>query len=155
MGNINSLICDTSVIQKILPHRSPFLFVDRVLELEPQQKIVAEKDVLKDEWFFRGHFPGNPIMPGVIVSESLAQASGLLLGLSLKEEMKSETHMNPPSYFLANVNIKFASPARPGETIRLESKLQKGYGKIFLFDVQAQVAENLVAKGTLMLAEQE
>ena len=155
MGNANSLIYDTSVIQQILPHRSPFLFVDRVLELEPQQRIVAEKDVLKDEWFFKGHFPGNPIMPGVIVSESLAQTSGLLLGLNWKGDKKPEAQINPPSYFMANVNIKFSNPARPGETIRLESKLQKGYGKIFLFDVQAHVAENLVAKGTLMLAEQE
>lgn len=155
MGYVNSLICDTSAIQEILPHRSPFLFVDRVIGLEPQQKIIAEKDVLKDEWFFRGHFPGNPIMPGVIVSESLAQVSGLLLGLSWKGEMKPEAQMNLPSYFLANINIKFATPARPGVTLRLESKLKKGYGKIFLFEVQALVIENLVAKGNLMLAEQE
>jgi 3-hydroxyacyl-[acyl-carrier-protein] dehydratase len=155
MGNATSLIYDTSIIQEILPHRSPFLFVDRVLRLEPQHKILAEKDILKDEWFFKGHFPGNPIVPGVIVTESLAQASGLLLGLSWKKEGMPETQMHPPSYFLANVNIKFAAPARPEETIRLASTLQKGYGKIFLFEVQANVAENLVAKGTLMLAQQE
>jgi 3-hydroxyacyl-[acyl-carrier-protein] dehydratase len=155
MEDATSFICDTSLIQEILPHRTPFLFVDRVLELVPQQKIVAEKDVLKDEWFFKGHFPDNPIMPGVIVTESLAQASGLLIGLSWKEDMKPEMRVNLPSYYLANVNIKFAAPARPGETIRLESKLQKEYGKIFLFEVRAHVSENLAAKGTLMLAQQE
>ncbi|TET85952.1 MAG: UDP-3-O-[3-hydroxymyristoyl] N-acetylglucosamine deacetylase, partial [Desulfobacteraceae bacterium] len=75
---------DISVIEEILPHRSPFLFVDRVIKLEVGKKIITKKDLSPDNSFFAGHFPGRPIMPGVLVSEALAQTSGLLLGLTWK-----------------------------------------------------------------------
>jgi 3-hydroxyacyl-[acyl-carrier-protein] dehydratase len=149
----NHQIYDTSVIQEILPHRRPFLFVDRVIELEVGESVVAEKDLSLDDSFFAGHFPAKPIMPGVLVSEALAQTSGLLLGLTWKEKAKSGNGKNPNLFFLANLNMKFLVPAKPGETLRLEASLKKNYGGLFFFEVAAYVLGNQIAKGTLTLAK--
>ena len=143
-----------SIIEKILPHRKPFLFVDRIVNFEAGEKIIAEKDLLPDESFFAGHFPGEPIMPGVLVSEALAQASGLLLGLTLEEKGRSMED-EKINLFLANVDIKFFTPAKPGDTLRLEATIKKGYGSLFLFKVDAFVGTNPVAKGTLTLSEKK
>ena len=118
-------IYDASVIQEILPHRSPFLFVNRIVKFEMGKKIVAEKDLSPNEFFFVGHFPAKPIMPGVLVSEALAQTSGLLLGLTWKEKVKPGNQENPNLFFLANLSMKFLAPAKPGETLRLEASLKK------------------------------
>lgn len=139
---------DLDAIQRILPHRSPFLFVDRVTALTPGRVLVAHKDLDPDAPFFRGHFPGRPIMPGVLVSEALAQAGGLLVALSAREPTQR------PSLFLARVDIKFTSPARPPETLRLEARLKKAYGGLFLLDVAATVDTRAVAAGSLALAEE-
>ncbi|MBE9570006.1 MAG: hypothetical protein IMF11_05240, partial [Proteobacteria bacterium] len=77
---------DISVIEEILPHRSPFLFVDRVIDLDVGRNIITEKDLFSDDCYFAGHFPGNPVMPGIIVSEALAQTCGLLLGPTWREK---------------------------------------------------------------------
>jgi len=141
---------DVSVVKKILPHRDPFLFVDRVVKISNGDTIVAEKDFSPDEWFFSGHFPGTPIVPGVIVSEALAQTSGLLLGLTnrVKDQEKS-------NLFLANLSVKFSAPARPGENLRLTSTLKKKYGKMFLFEVTAYASNRRIASGTLVLADNQ
>jgi 3-hydroxyacyl-[acyl-carrier-protein] dehydratase len=138
---------DVAVIKEILPHRSPFLFVDRVLKINCGENIVAEKDLSPDEWFFSGHFPGKPIVPGVIVSEALAQTSGLLLGLTFKTQGREQADLS-----LANLTIKFVTPAKPKETIRLAATLKKTYGKMYLFEVAADVLNRRIAKGTLILA---
>jgi beta-hydroxyacyl-ACP dehydratase FabZ len=144
---------DISMIKDILPHRSPFLFVDRVIEFKAGERIVAEKDVSGGEPFFSGHFPGNPIMPGVLVSEALAQTSGLLLGLTFKHRHEF-VHPEGPGFFsLASFSLRFTSPARPGERLRLESALKKEFGKLFSFQVVARVGGRQVAKGTLALAK--
>lgn len=143
---------DTSQIRQILPHRPPFLFVDRVVELEMGKRIIAERDLLPDEPFFAGHFPGRPIMPGVLVSEALAQASGLLVGASMDKANPPLKNQPPPVFYLASANIKFILPAKPGQTLRLESLLKKEYARLFLFDVAASVGGNPTAKGTLTLA---
>ena len=146
---------DISVIEEVLPHRSPFLFVDRVVQLEVGQKIIAEKDLSLDDSFFAGHFPGRPIMPGVLVSEALAQTSGLLLGLTWRERGQSAKQIEPKPFFLANVKMKFSSPARPGEILRLKASLKKEYGRLFLFEVAAYASSRQIAKGTLTLAQGE
>jgi len=138
---------DVAVIKEILPHRSPFLFVDRVTKINYEDNIIAEKDLSPDEWFFAGHFPGKPIVPGVIVSEALAQTSGLLLGLTFKTQGRERTDLS-----LANLTIKFITPAKPKETIRLTATLKKTYGKMFLFEAAANVLNRRIAKGTLILA---
>ncbi len=131
-------------IEKILPHREPFLFVERVMELGKDSRIVAEGDLSPDAPFFAGHFPGEPIMPGVLVSEALAQTSGLLIGLSCGKKR---------DFVLANVDIKFFTPARPGDTLRMESHLSKEFGALIQFKVAAFVDQTLIARGTLSLGE--
>lgn len=105
----NQLLYDISLIKEILPHRSPFLFVDRIMELKAGERIVAEKDLSPDESFFKGHFPGNPIMPGVLVTEALAQTSGLLIGLTWNEKGGVATGERPGFLYLASTNMKFSS----------------------------------------------
>ncbi|HEN21048.1 MAG TPA: 3-hydroxyacyl-ACP dehydratase FabZ [Desulfobacteraceae bacterium] len=145
--------CSISDIMEILPHRSPFLFVSRVLKMESGKRIIAEKDLLPEDCFFSGHFPGRPIMPGVIVSEALAQTSGLLLGLTFEERAGNNTLEGKTGLFvLANISMKFTNTAIPGQTLILESELKKSYGNLFLFDVRAETAGKVIAKGTLTLA---
>jgi len=147
----DDVLFDIDKITSILPHRNPFLFVDRIIKIIKDHRIVAEKDLSYDDYFFAGHFPGNPIMPGVLVTEALAQTSGLLLGLTLKKTSQTVDY-KMRNFFLANINIKFFNPAKPEETLRLEAKLKKKYGKFFLFEVAADVVERRIAKGTLTLA---
>jgi 3-hydroxyacyl-[acyl-carrier-protein] dehydratase len=144
---------DRADIQKILPHRSPFLFVDRVIHFRAGKDIIAEKDLLSGEPFFAGHFPGRPIVPGVLISEALAQTSGLLVGLSRRETAGSDEHARM-NLVLASVNIKFFTPVKPGDTLRLEATLQKEYGGLYLFKVDASVGGNPAAGGTVTLAEE-
>jgi 3-hydroxyacyl-[acyl-carrier-protein] dehydratase len=134
-------------IQEILPHRHPFLFIDKVAAITLGNDIVAEKTFAADEWFFSGHFPGRPIIPGVIISEALAQASGLLIGLTAEAK-----HLEKSDCYLAKLNLKFVATAEPGETLQLTSALKKSYAKMYLFDVMAQVAARSIADGTLILA---
>lgn len=100
-------------IQKILPHRFPFLLVDRVVELEPGKRLVAIKNVTVNEPFFAGHFPGAPVMPGVLIVEALAQAAGLLVAY--------DRHTAPNEYLLfAGIdNVRFRIPVVPGDTLTL------------------------------------
>jgi 3-hydroxyacyl-[acyl-carrier-protein] dehydratase len=145
---------DISFIQDILPHRSPFLFVNRILEIDLGKRIVAENDLTPDAPFFSGHFPERPVMPGVLVAEALAQTSGLLLGVTWKERRPSHDTTRR-DLFLANVNIKFTSLCGPGDTLRLEAILKKEFGRLYAFAVAAFVTHRRVAKGSLMLAEEE
>jgi len=101
-------------IQTILPHRYPFLLVDRVLELEPKKRIVAVKNVTINEEFFLGHFPGHPVVPGVLLIEGIAQAGGILLLHDLPEREKKLL------YFTSIEGAKFRSPVVPGDQVRYE-----------------------------------
>jgi 3-hydroxymyristoyl/3-hydroxydecanoyl-(acyl carrier protein) dehydratase len=150
----NEPLYDISVIEEILPHRRPFLFVDRVMIFDAGKNIITEKDLAIDDCYFSGHFPGNPVMPGIIVSEALAQTCGLLMGLTWREKDRLVDH-EKMNLFLANVHMKFASPAKPGDTLRLKASFKKEYGGLFLFDVAALVLCGLIAKGTLSLAEKD
>ncbi|MBW2363752.1 MAG: 3-hydroxyacyl-[acyl-carrier-protein] dehydratase FabZ [Deltaproteobacteria bacterium] len=147
-------IVDISIIKEMLPHRDPFLFVDRVVEFKSNETITTEKELLPDMVFFAGHFPGTPIMPGVLTTEALAQACGLLLGLTWKE--KPELKGNVGSMlFLVNVNMKYTSPAVPNETLILKAALKKKFGGLFMFDVSAQVKDRLIGKGSISLGAQK
>lgn len=145
---------DISVIEEILPHRSPFLFVDKVITLNVGKNIITEKALFLDDCYFAGHFPGKPIMPGIIISEALAQTCGLLLGLTWREA-GSVVDRGKVNLFLANVSMKFTTTAKPGDTLRLHASFKKEYGGLFLFEVSAYVRSNLIAKGTLVLAEKD
>jgi len=113
----SSPILDIGAIMEIMPHRYPFLLIDRVLELEPEKRVVAIKNVTINEPFFQGHFPGRPIMPGVLIVEAMAQAGGVLL---------LEAVGNPKTklvYFLSIDKVKFRNPVIPGDTLRLELEM--------------------------------
>jgi len=162
-------------ILPLLPHRPPFLFVDRVMELDPYKSILAERTLRPDEPQFVGHFPGRPIMPGVLVAEALAQTSGLLLGLSdvwklqipssksqaqtsglplgLRESLsQANAPIRPKMFFLATTAIKYTRPAIPGDVLRLRATSDKNLSGLFRFNVEARVGGNLIASGSLTLA---
>jgi 3-hydroxymyristoyl/3-hydroxydecanoyl-(acyl carrier protein) dehydratase len=138
-------------ILPILPHRPPFLFVDRVLELDPDKSILAERLLRPEEPQFAGHFPGRPIMPGVLVTEALAQTSGLLLGLSAKLTTPRAPD-RPKMFFLAATSIKYTHPAFPDDVLRLRAASDKTFSGLCRFNVEATVARNLIACGSLTLA---
>ncbi len=135
----------------ILPHRPPFLFVDRVMKLEPHKSIVAERDLRPDEPYFAGHFPARPIMPGVLVAEALAQTSGLLLGLSEKLTA-AEAPLRPKMFYLAAANVKFTHPAGPGDVLVLRATAENRFSGLFRFSAEATAGRNLIASGALTLA---
>jgi len=138
-------------IQSILPHRPPFLFVDRVIRLVPDKEIIAERTIRDDEPYFAGHFPKKHIMPGVLVTDALAQASGLLWGLS-KRTTGAVLTKEPQIFFLASSTIKFVNPSFPGETLTLKSWSERSFGSLFSYSVEATVKRKVVAKGSLTLA---
>ena len=144
-----SLPVDAERIAAILPHRYPFLLVDRVIEFTPCKSIVALKNVTLNEPFFQGHFPGHPVMPGVLIVEALAQASGLLIGLS-------GTHANKDDriFYLAKVdNARFLRPVVPGDQLRLEVQLKRLLRGMGLFTARAVVDGKDAATCELMCAE--
>jgi 3-hydroxyacyl-[acyl-carrier-protein] dehydratase len=122
-------VLDSIAIQRILPHRYPFLMVDRIIELEPRVRIVGIKQVSANEQFFQGHFPGAPVMPGVLQIEALAQC-GAILALREFEDRESKI-----PFFSGIENCRFRRPVMPGDTLTLEvtalrigSKVQKMHG---------------------------
>lgn len=139
-----------SVIQQILPHRPPFLFVDKILEFTAGTTIVTQRHVSSREVFFKGHFPGNPIMPGVLITEALAQTSGLLIGLTLRENEPFRQN-SLTGFVLTTTDMKFLLPVAAGCTLRLTSTLKKRFGNLYRFSVQATVSGKMVAKGILSL----
>ncbi len=135
-------IYDSIAIQEILPHRYPFLLVDRIIELEPRVRIVGIKQVTANEQFFQGHFPGAPVMPGVLQIEALAQV-GAILALRDFEDRDEKI-----PYFSGIENAKFRRPVVPGDTLRLEvtalrigSRIQKMHG---VATVDGQVATETI-----------
>jgi 3-hydroxymyristoyl/3-hydroxydecanoyl-(acyl carrier protein) dehydratases len=135
----------------ILPHRPPFLFVDKVTKLVPDKSIIAERKISPDEFFFKGHFPQKPIMPGVLITDALAQTSGLLWGLSKKKQPGTHSE-DPELFYLAAADMKFVSPAFPGDILRLLSSFEQNFGALFRYAVEASVGRKLIAVGVLTLA---
>lgn len=117
-------VIEIDEIMKVLPHRYPFLLVDRVLELEPLKRIVGIKNVTANEPFFQGHFPGHPIMPGVLIVEAMAQVGGMLL-MGTVDDPGSKV-----VYFMSLDNVKFRRPVKPGDQLRFELELQQIRGKV-------------------------
>jgi len=106
---------DIIEIMAILPHRYPFLMVDKVLEVEEGKRIVALKNVTMNEPFFQGHFPGHPVMPGVLIIEAMAQVAAIMAYLASGGEAKDKV-----SYFMSIDNARFRKPVKPGDTLRIE-----------------------------------
>ncbi len=141
-------------IERILPHRPPFLFVDRVVRFSANRFITAERQLLEDEPHFEGHFPGKPIMPGVLVVDALAQTSGLLWGFTRRENGGGDGD-DPEIFLLASANVKFLNPAKPGQTLEMTAHADKNYGVLYTYTVEASVGRTQIAKGSLTLAMTE
>lgn len=139
-------------IMNILPHAYPFLLVDRILEMEAGKRIVGIKNVTYNEPFFPGHFPGRPIMPGVLIVEAMAQTAGILIYQSIDEESRRK-----PALFLGMDNVKFRKPVIPGDQLRLEVEITKHRQSIWGFKGKALVDGKLVAEAELlaMLGEEK
>lgn len=151
----NKIIYDLSDVMELLPHRDPFLFVDCITEFKPNRKIVANRFLRHDEPFFKGHFPSEPIMPGVLITDALAQTSGLLWGFTKKESEKSSDNDKKSIFYLATDNMKYLKPVRPGSDLVLESSFLENFGVLYKYKVGAFVDNITVAKGFLTLAIQE
>jgi 3-hydroxyacyl-[acyl-carrier-protein] dehydratase len=141
---------DVTRIQELLPHRYPFLLVDRVLELEPNQRILAVKNVSINEPFFQGHFPGHPVMPGVLVLEALAQAGGLLTQLSATGVDAADEKL----FYLVKIdNARFARMVVPGDQLMLEVKLKRMIRNMAMYECSASVDGKQVASADILCAE--
>ena len=142
MNETVQLPVDVNTIRSLIPHRYPFLLVDRIVDLDIEAKrIVGVKNVTVNEPFFQGHFPGQPIMPGVLIIEALAQAGGVLTQLSLGRDAQSKLF-----YMVKVDNARFSRQVVPGDVLELHMTVKRGGGKIWKFLGQAMVEGQLCAE---------
>jgi beta-hydroxyacyl-ACP dehydratase FabZ len=144
-------VMEQAEIQALLPHRYPFLLVDRVLELEPDRRIVAIKNVTVNEPFFQGHFPGRPVMPGVLIIEALSQAGGLLAFKSIGETAR------PVVYLTGVDSAKFRKPVVPGDRLRIEVEVLRKRPPFWKMQANVYVDDDMVceAEVTAMVTEEK
>lgn len=139
------MIWDKDKIKSILPQREPFLFIDEVIEIDSNQKVIAVKYIKSDEDFFRGHFPARPVMPGVLIIEAMAQASIILYSVA-----KPEVAETNPDYYLGKVKAEFLSPVYPGDKLIIETDKVKFLDYAAITDTIAKVGNRIVAKANLL-----
>jgi 3-hydroxyacyl-[acyl-carrier-protein] dehydratase len=138
------MLLDVNGIQKILPHRYPFLLVDAIEEMEAGKRIVGIKNVSINESYFQGHFPGQPIMPGVLIIEAMAQTGGVLLLAEVPDRD------NKLIYFVAIDNARFRRPVVPGDQLKLELTVASCRGTFCKLEGRASVNGELAAEATMM-----
>ncbi|MFO7887066.1 MAG: 3-hydroxyacyl-ACP dehydratase FabZ [Eubacteriales bacterium] len=136
---------DINEIKKVIPHREPFLLIDRVIELEKGKKAVAIKSVSYNEYFFRGHFPDNPVMPGVLILEALAQTGAFAL-------LSEEKFKGKIAYFGGMKSVKFKKMVIPGDTLKLVTEIVKIKGSIGIGEATAYVEGKIAAKAIMTFA---
>jgi 3-hydroxyacyl-[acyl-carrier-protein] dehydratase len=141
----NAISIDINQILKLLPHRYPFLLVDRVLEITPRVSIKALKNVTMNEPFFQGHFPDFPVMPGVLIIEALAQTAALLTFSEAKAE-------NAIYYFAGIDGARFKKPVLPGDQLIMTAVLEREKAGIYKFQVKATVNDELAAEANITCA---
>ena len=139
------MILTIEEIMEILPHRYPFLLVDRIIEMEPMKRAVGLKNCTFNEPHFMGHFPGNPVMPGVLITEAIAQVGGI--ALLYPEENRGLTPM-----FTGIDKVRFRHPVKPGDQVRIEADVVKIKGRMGQVEGRAYVGDKLVASGEYMFA---
>jgi len=135
-------VLESQEIQEIIPHRFPFLLVDRILELEEGKRAVGIKNLTINEWFFQGHFPGHPIMPGVLIMEALAQVGTVVI-------LKKPEYQGYLGLYAGLDDVKFKRQVIPGDQLRLEVELVKLRKTFGVAQGKAYVGEELAAEGTL------
>jgi 3-hydroxyacyl-[acyl-carrier-protein] dehydratase len=132
-------------IERILPHRDPFLLIDQVVELEPGERVVARKTVRADEWYLTGHFPGRPVMPGVLIVEAMAQAGAVAV-------LSQEENRGRLALFAGIDDVRFKRIVEPGDELELRCDLERVRGPIGRGKASARVDGELAARGTLTFA---
>jgi 3-hydroxyacyl-[acyl-carrier-protein] dehydratase len=132
---------DITEILRRIPHRYPFLLVDRAEDYRPSQSIVGVKCVTVNEPFFQGHFPGYPVMPGVLIVEALAQSGAILMSKSLDVDTRGKT-----IFFVSVDNCRFRQPVRPGDVLRLCVEVTRARGDLFKFRGRAMVGDKVAAE---------
>lgn len=142
---------DINEILKLLPHRYPFLLVDRVVEMKLGESLSAYKNVSYNEPFFQGHFPQRPVMPGVLILEALAQATGLLAFRTSTQQAERDS-----LYYLVGIDkARFKRPVEPGDQLMLDVILTRSKRGIWVFDTRATVADKTVATAEIMCTERK
>lgn len=137
-------------ILELLPHRAPFLFIDKVVSVE-SGCVTALKHIKKNEEYFKGHFPGKPLVPGVLIVESMAQASGIACAVYLNKQ-KDTIKKYPGVYFLSRISdIKFKYPVLPGDTLIIRSEVTRYFAPFFKVQTSCKVNDEIVAEGELVL----
>ncbi len=139
------VVYDIRKIMAFLPHRYPFILVDRIVEMIPHERIVGLKNVTMNEPFFQGHFPGAPVMPGVLIVEAMAQAGGILAYASHGEDEEKEL-----VYFMGIDKARFRKPVIPGDQLILEMVSTKTRGNVFKMSGKASVDGAIVAEAEIM-----
>jgi len=142
------VLYDVVEIQKILPHRYPFLLVDRITELTPKESIVGYKNISISEPVFQGHFPDHPIYPGVMIIEGMAQTGGVLAFKSMDNTSQEEIE-SKVVYFMSIDKAKFRTPVKPGDRLEYRLSVIKNKGAIWMLDAKAYVDDKLVAQAEL------
>jgi 3-hydroxyacyl-[acyl-carrier-protein] dehydratase len=135
-------------IEAILPHRDPFLLIDEVVELEPGERVVARKKVRADEWYLKGHFPGRPVMPGVLIVEAMAQTGAVAV-------LSEEENRGKIAFFGGIDDVRFKRIVEPGDELELECTLERMRGPIGKGKATAKVDGQLAARGTLTFAVEQ
>jgi len=138
---------DVIEIQEILPHRFPFLLVDRITDIQKNETLVGYKNVTIGDNVFQGHFPGHPIYPGVMILEGMAQAGGILAFKSM--EMTKEEAAQKVVYFMSIDKAKFRAPVKPGDRLEYRISVIKQKGAIWMLDGKAYVDDKLVSQAEL------
>jgi 3-hydroxyacyl-[acyl-carrier-protein] dehydratase len=136
---------DAVEIQRIIPHRYPFLFVDRIIELEPGQRAVGIKNVTMGDHFFQGHFPDYPVMPGVLIVEAIAQVGAVLM-------LSNEEYKDKIAFFAGIDNVRFKRQVKPGDTLRMEVEIGQIRRSIGTGTGQATVNGEVACRGEFMFA---
>ncbi|OYV80763.1 MAG: 3-hydroxyacyl-[acyl-carrier-protein] dehydratase FabZ [Ferrovum sp. 37-45-19] len=140
---------DIKEVMKYLPHRYPFLLIDKVIDLKEGEFITAVKNVTMNEDFFQGHFPGHPVMPGVLIIEAMAQAAALL---SYKTE-GTQPNGNMVTYFIGIDKARFRAPVFPGDQLILKAKLIRRSSRLWKYETQALVDDKIVSEAELLCTE--
>ena len=134
---------DRTRIMQMIPHRDPFLMIDRVLDVRSGHSAIGVKHVKSDEYYFKGHFPQRPVMPGVLIIESMAQTAAVLVVHTLGKDFEGKL-----VYFMSIDNARFRRPVVPGDVMMVPVTCQRHRGMVWKFDGQAKVDDKLVAEAT-------